>query len=75
MYFVFFFVYFSIKHGFKMFFYSACAFFILKNILTWPKEPFVNLFFHYIANELRKSFCLRPNTVFVLFYFSTWLPR
>jgi len=26
-----------------------------------------------MANELTKSFCLSPTTVFVLFYFSTWL--
>jgi len=26
-------------------------------------------------SELTKSFCLRPTTVFVLFYFNTWLPR
>jgi len=24
---------------------------------------------------LTKSFCLRPTTVVILFYFSTWLPR
>jgi len=69
---------------FLMFFFFKFYVFlcILKTfiILTWSKEPkdkcsFMNLFFS-LANELTdaKSFCLRPTTVFVLFYFSTWLP-
>ena len=33
------------------------------------------LIFYQIANVLTKSFCLRPTTVCVLFYFITWLPR
>ena len=53
-----------------MFFYSVYVFLNINNILNWPRE----LIFSLDSELTNKIICLRPTTVFVLFYVCTCLP-